>query len=131
MRIQSYPLPAHPEAESLSQAEPTNMMEAHQPQQLERVSSLSAVDLSSVEVAKKSNTSSSQRNAGGVDDVECDTKVRCAAAFSRPRRCSIDTIVLATFCEKGRSHSNHHSFFFSIFFLREFSEISPTGAEFP
>jgi len=97
MRIQSYPLPAHPEAESLSQAEPTNMMEAQQPQQLERVSSLSAADPSSVEVGKKSNieqSSSSQRNAGGIDDVECDTKVRCAAALSRPRRCSIDIIAL-------------------------------------
>jgi hypothetical protein len=89
MRIQSYPLPAHPEAESLSQAEPTNMMEAQQPQQLERVSSLSVADPSSVEVAKKSNiqqSSLSQRNAGGIDDVECDTKVRCAVALSRPRR---------------------------------------------
>lgn len=129
MRIQSYPLPAHPEAESLSQVEPTNMMEAQQPQQLERVSSLSTADPSSVEVAKESNTKpSSQWNAGGVDDVECDTKVRCAAALSRPRRRSIDTIVLATFCgEKSRSRSITTRFFFQSFFCANFSD----GAEFP
>ena len=85
MRIQSYPIPAR-QAELSSQEQPSSMME---PQQPERVASLSAASL----LVEPSSVDKRNPKFAPVDDVECDTKVGLAALCSHPcSACSSETI---------------------------------------